>query len=217
MRHISLEEIKSWERFYRANFVNSLTGYKSVSLIGTSDALGRFNLAIFSSIVHLGSDPALVGYINRPRAAAPHTLANIEATGIYTINHIHPAMLNQAHQTSAKYEEGESEFEATGLEALVRENCAAPFVKASRLQYSLRLEEIVPIRQNETYLVIGAVQDVYLQQTGLEPGAGLLQEDGFLALEQIASCASLGADGYYLPTPLKRIPYAKVPQKVDGQ
>ena len=41
-------DIESWERFYRANFINSLTGYKSVSLIGTVDAAGRHNLGAVS-------------------------------------------------------------------------------------------------------------------------------------------------------------------------
>ncbi|MGI8635561.1 MAG: flavin reductase family protein [Segetibacter sp.] len=103
-------DIDSWERFYRANFINSLTGFKSVNLIGTVNELGQTNLGIFSSIVHIGSNPPLVGYINRPLKAAPHTLANIQSTGVYTINHTHPSFVQQAHQTSAKYEAGISEF-----------------------------------------------------------------------------------------------------------
>ena len=106
MACFSISDIASWERFYRANFINSLTGFKSVNLIGTVNELGQTNLGIFSSIVHIGSNPPLVGYINRPVKAAPHTLANINATKVYTINHIHPSFVQQAHQTSAKYEAG---------------------------------------------------------------------------------------------------------------
>jgi hypothetical protein len=91
MEIISSSTIETWERFYRANFINSLTGFKSVSLIGTFNQRGQTNLAIFSSVVHLGYDPAPIGFINRPIQAAPHTLANIQATGMYTINHIHPS------------------------------------------------------------------------------------------------------------------------------
>lgn len=64
-------EIQSLERFYRANLINSLTGFKSVSLLGTVDQNGQTNLGVFSSIVHIGSDPALVGYINRPKKRPP--------------------------------------------------------------------------------------------------------------------------------------------------
>src|ERR1700712_843013 len=128
MQHFNCNTIKSWERFYRANFINSLTGFKPVSLIGTANKDGVTNLAIFSSIVHLGSDPALIGYINRPLASAPHTIDNIKATGVYTINHILPSFVEKAHQTSAKYETGISEFDAVGLTPVFKEGVIAPFV-----------------------------------------------------------------------------------------
>ena len=51
-------DIESWERFYRANFINSLTGFKYVNLIGNVDELGQTNLGIFSSIVIRQSDYA---------------------------------------------------------------------------------------------------------------------------------------------------------------
>jgi flavin reductase (DIM6/NTAB) family NADH-FMN oxidoreductase RutF len=110
MQQFTPAEWQSWERFYRANFINSLTGFKSASLIGTINAQGVPNLGMFSSLVHIGSDPALIGYINRPLAAAPHTLANIKANGFYTVNHIQASFLDKAHQTSAKYPDEVNEF-----------------------------------------------------------------------------------------------------------
>ncbi len=201
-QHIDVSTVKTWERFYRANFINSLTGFKSVSLIGTVNAQGLPNLAVFSSIVHLGSDPALVGYINRPLAAAHHTIENIEATGVYTINHIHPSFVQQAHQTSAKYEAGVNEFEAVQLEPEFKDGIIAPFVAESKIKYALQLEEIVPIKHNNTFLVIGSITSILIDPS-------LVQQDGFLALEQAGTLASLGADAYYKPEPLVRLAYAK--------
>ena len=63
MAAYGISEIESWERFYRANFINSLTGFKSVNLIGTVNTTGQANLGIFSSIVHIGSNPPLLGYV----------------------------------------------------------------------------------------------------------------------------------------------------------
>lgn len=204
-------DIESWERFYRANFINSLTGYKSVSLIGTVDAAGRHNLGVFSSIVHIGSNPALVGYINRPIEAAPHTLANIEATGVYTINHILPEMVQQAHQTSAKYSQGISEFAEVGLTPEFREDIAAPFVKESRVKYALSLQEILPIKLNGTALVIGKIIAIELEENMVLP-------DGFVQLDKVNSVCSNGVDGYYTTELLDRYSYAKpgvVPQKIN--
>ncbi len=194
--------IQSWERFYRTNLINSLTGFKSVSLIGTVNRNGQTNLGVFSSIVHMGSDPALIGYINRPRKAAPHTLANIESTGFYTMNHIIPSFLGKAHQTSAKYPETVSEFEEVGLTPQYIDNFPAPFVGESLVRYGLTLQEIVPIEINDTFLVIGKIHAIQLEN-------GLVMPDGFIDLHKAATVCSNGIDSYYETKPLGRLSYAK--------
>lgn len=202
MKHISTTTIQSWSRFYRGNFINSLSGFKSASLIGTVDTNGQTNLAIFSNIIHLGADPALIAFQNRPKEAAPHTIANIEATGVYTINHIKENFIQQAHQTSAKYPADVSEFTATGLTEQFIENINAPFVAESNIKYALKLVEILPIQHNGTFLVIGTVTDVLINETFIEA-------DGFIAAHKNNSVCSLGIDAYYSTTLLDRFSYAK--------
>jgi flavin reductase (DIM6/NTAB) family NADH-FMN oxidoreductase RutF len=206
MKYFSLAEIETWERFYRANFINSLTGFKSVSLIGTKNETGLTNLGVFSSIVHIGSNPALVGYINRPLEAAPHTLANIEATNYYTINHIQPSFLEIAHQTSAKYDAAISEFDAVGLTPEYLNDFSAPFVQESTVKYGLELQEIIPIKLNNTFLVIGKIVSAYLNEN-------IVQADGFLQLEKANSLSSNGIDAYYETNLHSRYEYAK-PEKM---
>lgn len=198
--------IQSWERFYRVNLINSLTGFKSVSLIGTVNPNGQTNLAVFSSIVHMGSDPALIGYINRPREAAPHSLANIESTGVFTINHILPSFFEKAHQTSAKYPETVSEFEEVGLTPQYIDDFPAPFVGESLVRYALKLQEIVPIKMNYTFLVIGEIHSILLEDD-------LLQADGFIDLHKAGTVCSNGIDSYYSTKPLGRMNYAKPGQQ----
>lgn len=202
MEHFSISDIKEWERFYRGNFINSLSGFKSASLIGTSSAGGQPNLAIFSNIVHIGADPALIGFINRPLEAAKHTITNIRETKVYSINHIHEVIAAQAHQTSAKYSAAEDEFTATGLTPEYYSCCKAPFVKESRIKYAMELVEIVSIQHNHTFFVIGRVTDVYLDKE-------YINADGFIAIEKAGSVASLGIDGYYTASPIARYEYAK--------
>lgn len=202
MASYNTADIESWERFYRANFINSLTGFKSVSLIGTVNETGQTNLAIFSSVVHIGSNPPLVGYINRPLESAPHTLANIQATGVYTINHIQPSFTEKAHQTSAKYAAGVSEFEAVGLTPEFRDNIAAPFVKESSVQYALTLQEIIPVKLNNTFLVIGKIDSIYIEEN-------IVSADGFLHLNKANTICCNGADGYYTTDLMRRYSYAK--------
>jgi flavin reductase (DIM6/NTAB) family NADH-FMN oxidoreductase RutF len=203
MQQFTPAEWQTWERFYRANFINSLTGFKSASLIGTINAQGVPNLGMFSSMVHIGSDPALIGYINRPVAAAPHTLANIKANGFYTVNHIHPAFLAQAHQTSAKYPDEVNEFTEVGLTEEYIEGVQVPFVKESAIKYLLSLKEIIPIQLNDTFLVIGQLEQVRIE------AAVLPAQDGFLHLDEAGSICSNGLDAYYKTELINRYTYAK--------
>ena len=203
MQQFTPAEWQSWERFYRANFINSLTGFKSASLIGTINAQGVPNLGMFSSMVHIGSDPALIGYINRPVAAAPHTLANIKSNGFYTVNHIHPSFVDKAHQTSAKYPDEVNEFAEVGLTEEYLEGINVPFVKESAIKYLLSLKEVVPITLNDTFLVIGQLEQVLIDPS-LQPTA-----DGFLELDQLGSICSNGLDAYYKTTLIDRYAYAK--------
>lgn len=207
MKHVAISEILSWERFYRANFINTLSGFKSLSLIGTVNAAGQTNLGVFSNIVHIGADPALIGFVNRPREAAPHTISNIEATGSYTINHLHSEILDAAHQTSAKYPADISEFEAVGLTPEFKDDVVAPFVKESRIQYAMELSEILPIQANGTYFVIGKLVSVYFDES-------ILSDDGFLDISKAGSLTSLGLDAYYETSLLKRLRYAKYSSKL---
>ena len=201
-KHFSLSELQTWDRFTRANFINSLSGFKSLSLIGTVNGQGISNLAVFSNIVHLGADPALIGFINRPLSAAPHTIQNIQETGVYTVNLLTESIYKQAHQTSAKYPDGVSEFEMTGLTEEFKEGCVVPFVAESPVQYVLKFEQLMPIELNNTFLVIGSLQAAYVQ-------AGMLEEDGFLDLAKAGILTSLGTSGYYKTEKINTLPYAK--------
>lgn len=202
MKSFSIEQIKLMDRFTRTHFINTLSGFKSVSLIGTINKLGQANLAIFSNLVHIGADPALIGFINRPTEAAPHTLANIQETEYYSVNHIHPGIYEKAHQTSAKYPAHVSEFEAVGLRPLFRPGISAPFVEESKVQYLLKLEEIIPIKLNGTFLVVGSLQQAFIQED-------IMNDDGYLAIEKANSLCSLGINGYYETNFLDKLPYAK--------
>ena len=202
MKSFSIDQIKLMDRFTRTNFINTLSGFKSISLIGTINKVGQTNMAIFSNLVHIGADPALIGFVNRPLEAAPHTLANIQATEFYTVNHVHQDIYAKAHQTSAKYPEHISEFEAVGLTPLFRPGISAPFVEESKVQYVLKLEEVIPIKLNGTFLVVGSLQQAFIPEE-------IMDEEGYLSIEKANSLCSLGINGYYETKLLEKLPYAK--------
>lgn len=205
----TIAEMGGWERFYRANFLNSISGFKPLNLIATVDAQGVSNLGLFSNIVHLGADPALVGFVNRPREAAPHTLGNIERGGFYTINHVHPEILARAHQCSAKYPDGVSEFAETGLTEEWVDGLPVPYVRESLIRYALELVQVNPIPMNGTFFVIGRVL-----QAQLDPS--LVSADGFIDISRADSLVSTGLDAYGRVSALARYRYAK-PDKASEQ
>ena len=202
MKSFSVEQIKLMDRFTRTHFINTLSGFKSVSLIGTINKLGQTNLAIFSSIVHIGSNPPLLGFILRPDSVERHTLTNIMETGYYTINHIHQNMYEQAHQTSARYPKTVSEFDATQLTPLFKDGFVAPFVNESHIQIGMEFKERIPISINHTSMIIGEIKWIHFPDH-------CLSEDGFLDIEKAGSITSTGQESYHTTQLLQRLEYAK--------
>jgi flavin reductase (DIM6/NTAB) family NADH-FMN oxidoreductase RutF len=199
---INRDGISEMDKQKRINFINSLGGFKSICLVGSIDLEGKENCAIFSSIVHIGSNPPLFGLISRPAAFDRNTLENILETGFYTLNHINDSFFKQAHQTSARYDKGVSEFEMTGLESEFKNNFLAPFVVASNVQMGLKFIEKIEIPSNGTVLIIGEVLEVFYPEN-------CLLEDGFLDIEKAETITCSGLDSYHKTIRLDRLSYAK--------
>lgn len=202
MHHFNRSEIDQLARFDRARFINSLSGFKSANLIGTIDENGQENLCIVSSVFHLGANPPLLGMIVRPHSVPRHTLENLLETQSYTINHVHSEIIEAAHQTSANYAKGTSEFSVTGLSPQYLDDCPAPFVMQSRLKMALQYREHQPLAINDTVLVIGEITDVYLPEKAL-------RSDFSVNIEACQSVAISGLDQYHSTTTLTRLSYAK--------
>nr|WP_086940478.1 flavin reductase family protein [Thaumasiovibrio occultus] len=208
---ITHDELQQLDDRYRANLINSLSGFKSANLIGTVDKQGRTNLAIVSSVFHLGANPPLLGMISRPHSVARHTLDNILAIGEYTINHVNAAIWTQAHQTSARFPREISEFDAVGLSAQWHDGVKAPFVAESRLKYALKLRSHQTIDLNGVVLLIGEVTQLHVEQ-------GAVTDSGYIDIAQLGSVAVSGLDSYHTAQNLGRLSYAKpdkVPQRLD--
>jgi len=187
--HYNKKDISDWDRVLRLKIINSVTGIKPANLIGTVGNNGITNLAIFSSVVHLGSRPALLGFIARPRTdAVGHTLDNITETGHYTINHIHPEQTKQAHYTSAKFEPSISEFDVCGFTEEYVDDFKAPFVQESQFKIGMQFVEAINI-SNGTKLVIGEIEHLVLPDIDLN--------EGDLDLEQSKSVGISGLNSYY--------------------
>ncbi|GAA0214159.1 flavin reductase [Kangiella japonica] len=202
-------EIQHLDRNFRLNLINSVTGVKPANLIGTVSSNGQTNLAIISSVVHLGSDPALIGFITRPTGEVPrHTYENILETYSFTINHVPQSYIKNAHYTSTKFPRETSEFEACGFTEEYIDLTKAPFVRESKVKLGLRFRKEIPIELNGTRLIIGEVQTIVL------PG-NALYGTGYIDLE---SCSNVGIGGlnqYYSLKKIDEFPYARLGEEPD--
>jgi len=202
MLTITATDIGNMDKLVRVQLATSLPGVKPVALIGSIDAKGQTNLAPFSSVVHLGSNPALLGMVTRPDVVDRHTLGNILASKSWTINHLTPALVDQAHHCSARYPDHISEFEASGLTPHFENGVAAPFVAESPFRLALELEDLIDIPVNSTKLIVGRVTFIQVPDEHLG-------EDGSIDLTGIGIVGSTALDTYFSIAPFKRLPYAK--------
>ncbi len=210
MTHLNSSDIASMDRFYRGNLINCITGYKSANLLGTKSATGVDNVAIFSSVTHLGSNPALFSFIQRPLGyGAGHTYENLKETGELTLNHINAALVKKAHQSSAKYDANISEFDVLHIEKEIRPDFVAPFVKNASIQIAARYENEYFLKENNCILVICQITDIFMAE-------GLQLADGFVNLEKAGSMAISGLDAYANCALQERLSYAQVDEELKS-
>jgi flavin reductase (DIM6/NTAB) family NADH-FMN oxidoreductase RutF len=206
MRHLRKEDILEGDADYRKNLINSLSGYKSLNLIGTKSQEGISNLALFSQVFHIGANPPLVGILFRPDTVVRHTLRNILETNFFTLNHVSSDFFKQAHWTSARWEN--SEFDATGLGEEYLNGFFAPYVFQSRVKLACKFIETQTIQVNQTILMIGSIEDIYVEEVGL-------RTDGSLDLNELDTVTVSGLDEYHIGRKLARLGYAKPHKQIE--
>ncbi len=201
--HITPQSLSEMNRIDRLNLINSLSGIKPANLIGTVNGNGTENLAIFSSVVHLGSNPALFGFILRPRGEVRrHTHENILSTEVYTINFVHTPFVKQAHFTSIKAKSNDSEFALSGLTPEYIEHFRAPFVKESTVKLGMKFLEEIPIKANGTSLIIGQVEHILIPDHVVLNG-------GHIDLGALEIAGISGLNTYYSLTKIAHLPYVR--------
>ena len=202
---LKTEQIEALDDRYRALFVNALSGFKSANMIASCDQNKNTNIAIFTSVFHIGSTPPLLGMISRPHSVCRNTLENILETRYYTINHANESICEQAHQTSARYDKKISEFKATGLCEEWHDNFPAPFVKQSRIQLGMELKEHHQLTINNTIIIIGEITYINIKDD-------IVHQDGYIDIERAGSIAVSSLDSYHRTDLITQLSYAK-PEK----
>ena len=209
MKNLSKKDIMKMDRFDRVNLISSVSGIKAAMLIGTISKHNISNVAIFSSIIHLGSNPALIGLLIRPQTKrVSDTYRNIKSNKSFTINHVNKNIISKAHYTSAKTSSNTSEFDDVGLTEEYIGNLQSPFVKEADVGLGLIYCDEISL-SNKCILVIGEIDNIKLKNDFADVN-GLIN---------LSDCNSIGVDGighYYKLNLTKNYEYVgtrKVPKE----
>lgn len=207
MINYSKQDIINLPSLQRMHLINTCGGLKSGNLIGSISKAGVTNLAVFNSVIHLGSNPPMLSFMLRPTTVERHSYNNFKENSHFTVNHIHTSFIDKAHQTSAKYDENVSEFSEVGLTEEFIPDFKAPFVKESKIKMGCTYINEYFIKEHACRLIIGEIQHLIVDD-------GIQDEDGFLDLEKANSAGTIGLDGYVKTELLQRFEYARPDQKL---
>jgi len=202
MHFFNNQDINQLDKIFRINLINSCSGFKSANLLGTISDEGITNVAVFSSVTHLGSNPPTLGFILRPTTVPRNTHKNLKDLGYFTINHIWEAIFEDAHHTSAKYPDDISEFDMTNLEPEFKGNFKAPFVKNAPVQMAMKFVEEIFVPSNDVMLVVAQIEELYVKDE-------LLQKDGLINLSKGNVVTINGLDTYAVPKFKKQLSYQR--------
>ena len=196
------------DRKFRLNLINSITGIKPANLVGTRSKHNQDNIAIFSSLVHLGSNPAHLGLVFRPQSPTrKDTYSNIIETGYYTINQISEDFIKKSHYTSAKLTKDQSEFDVMKLHREFKDDFLAPFVACSFMKIGMKFIEAISL-PNGCIFIVGEIMLAQLPDESLN-------EKGQIDLSNFNAVGIGGLNSYYRLEKIADYPYVRNHQIPD--
>lgn len=209
MIQYSQEDILNLPKLKRAALINGITGVKPLNLIGTISDKGDYNLAVFNSVVHIGSSPPMLGFVLRPTTVERHTYQNMLSNREFSVNQVNTSIYKPAHQTSASYEQTVSEFVETGLTPELYDGFKVPFVKESKIKLACRYKNEYKIEENGCRLIIAEILQIYAED-------GVIENNGFVNLEKSETAGAIGLDAYVGINILDRLDYARPGQEAKS-
>lgn len=151
---------------------NAIVAPRPIGWIGTRSAAGIANLAPYSFFNALAYRPPTIGFSSEGRK---DTLANAEATGVFTWNLVTRRLAERMNATSALVPPDVDEIALAGIAAVEGRVVAAPLVLESPASFECRVSDIVRLRTADgvdmnNWFVIGEVVAVHLADAMIVDG-----------------------------------------------
>ena len=195
--------MKPWDEYLpdeldgrvRYQLLTSLVVPRPIGWLGTRSAAGHDNLAPFSYFAALSASPMLVGVsIGHRRTGPKDSLANIRATGGFTVNVVDVDHLEAMNASSASAAPEVDEFALAGLEKAEAERIGAPYVAGAPAVLECRLEREVDLGDAPNTLVIGRVVAVRVRA-----GLPRIPDTEFVDTMELRPVGRLWGPAYLLP------------------
>lgn len=160
----------------RHNPVNALVCPRPIAWVSTVSTDGTANLAPYSYFNAVSSDPPFVMFA--PNAKAPgatkDSYANLLEVPEFVISLVNRSQAESMNATSKSYPRGVGEFEQCGVAAAPSHTVRPPRVASSHAAFECRVFQIVALPggsdERNSYVVIGAVTGIYIDDAVIEDG-----------------------------------------------
>lgn len=154
----------------RYKLLTGLVIPRPIGWVGTVGSDGVRNLAPYSYFnVVAATPPTVLFSTGRPEGRIKDSLANVLATGEFTLSIVDADLVAAMHQTATQYAADVDEFEQVGLTALPGDSVAAPYVGEAKAVLECRVSRIVDLGEPVTASVVfGDVLRVHVDDKVLD-------------------------------------------------
>lgn len=141
---------------------------RPIAWVVTQDAAGVTNAAPYSFFNAFGDDPAVVGIGcgPRPAGALKDTLANIKATGQFTVCLVPQRLMQQMVVTAADFPPGQDELAEAGLATAPSSKVKPPRIAESPVALECEIFQLVPAGHHT--IVLGKVLAMHVVDEAVE-------------------------------------------------
>lgn len=156
------------------NPFNAVVTPRPIGWISTCGADGSENLApysFFNAVAYVPPQVMFASTSAKPdRDGTKDSVANIRETGVFCVNIVEYAMRNVMNETSGPWAREVDEFEKAGIERAACREIQCSRVAGAPAALECRLTEIVTLRGEANFLVLGEVVGVHLRDDCVEDG-----------------------------------------------
>jgi flavin reductase (DIM6/NTAB) family NADH-FMN oxidoreductase RutF len=128
---------------------------RPIGWVGTIDVAGNHNLAPYSYFNTVAATPPTVLFsTGRPDGRIKDSLANVIATGEFTLSIVDESLVAKMHASSEQYPPDVDEFAKVGLTAIIGDVVAAPMVAEAKANLECRVSRVVDLGDPVTASVV---------------------------------------------------------------